>query len=184
VLSRDSVAQKVLREIKKDLPHFCGRRIAIAVSARVAEVLLGAEREALAELETEMGREVEVRAVPGMHQEQFEVIALDDGPPVAIALAWLGTGEPDPQPELTVGVVERPPIPEPVAAAAEPDDTEKPEEERRPAVAPLAPFAALALEAFSPLDLGSDSEGDETDETVDAAPNFRILPRPEQGEES
>lgn len=183
VLSRDSVAQKVLREIKKDLPHFCGRRIAIAVSARVAEVLLGAEREALAELETEMGREVEVRAVPGMHQEQFEVIALDDGPPVSIALAWLGTGEPDAQPELIAGVVERPPIPEPVAAA-EPEETEKPEEERRPAVAPLAPFAALALEAFSPLDLGSDSEGDEADETVDGAPNFRILPRPEQGEES
>jgi ribonuclease G len=183
VLSRDSVAQKVLREIKKDLPHFCGRRIAISVSARVAEVLLGAEREALAELEAEMGRQVEVRAVPSMHQEQFEVIALDGGPPVEIPLTWLGTGEPIPEPELIRGVVERPPIeematPAPLAAA------EDPEEKRSPAAAPMAPFAALALEAFSPLDLGSDSEADEPDETVDGAPNFRILPRPEQGEES
>ncbi len=158
VLSRDSVAQKVLREIKKDLPHFCGRRIAIAISPRVAEVLLGAEREALAELEAEMGREVEVRAVPGMHQEQFEVISLDAGPPVEIALEWLGTGEPPQEPELIAGVVER--APEPADAAAATTPAEESEEERRPGVAPFAPFAALALEAFSPLDLGSDSESE------------------------
>jgi hypothetical protein len=181
VLSRDSVAHKVLREIKKDLPHFCGRRIAIAISPRVAEVLLGAEREALAELEAEMGREVEVRAVPGMHQEQFEVISLDAGEPVEIALAWLGTGEPPQEPELIAGVVERPP--EPAAPPAQAEDVEIVDERRR-GVAPIAPFAALALEAFSPLDLGSDSDGDETDEAVDEAPDFPIMPRPEQGEES
>ena len=43
VLSEDSVAQKVLREIKKDLPRFCGRRIAVSVNRRVAEQLLGPE---------------------------------------------------------------------------------------------------------------------------------------------
>ena len=37
----------------------------------------------------ELGREIEVRARPGLHQEQFEVTALNDGPPVDIALRWL-----------------------------------------------------------------------------------------------
>jgi hypothetical protein len=130
-----------------------------------------------------MGREVEVRAVPGMHQEQFEVISLDSGPPVEIALDWLGTGEPPQEPELIAGVVER--HPEPAAPAEEPAEAAVDfDEERRPSAAPIAPFAALALEAFSPLDLGSDSETEETDETVDEAPDFPIMPRPDQGEES
>ncbi len=51
-----------------------------------------------------LGREVEVRAVPGMHQEHFEVIALDAGPPVGIALSWLGTEEPPPAPEPITAV--------------------------------------------------------------------------------
>jgi ribonuclease G len=153
VLSRASVSQKVLREIRKDLPRFCGRRVAIAVSPRVAEMLLGTEREALAELETELGRQLEVRAVPGMHQEHFEVIALDVGPPVGIALSWLGTEEPTP-------------VPEPVAEA------------------PISPFRADALEAFSPLDLDPEAPSADSDETVDVTPEFRIMPRPEQGEES
>ena len=41
MLSAESVAYKVLREIRKDLPRFCGRQIAVSVNARVAEMLLG-----------------------------------------------------------------------------------------------------------------------------------------------
>jgi ribonuclease G len=178
VLSRTSVAQKVLREITKDLPRFCGRRVAIAVSPRVAEVLLGAEREALAELEAELGRHVEVRAVPGMHQEQFELIALDAGPPVEITLSWLGTEEIAPAP--TVALAADPvPAPEPVAVDG------VTEEEQKPSVpAPMLPFSADALEDFSPLDLGPEVADAGTHQPVDEAPGFRILPRPEQGEES
>jgi ribonuclease G len=94
VLSRESVANKVLREIRKDLPRFSGRQIALSVNPQVAEVLLGPARKALAGLAAELGREIEIRARPGQHQEQFEVTALDAGPPVSLSLRWLGGGEP------------------------------------------------------------------------------------------
>jgi ribonuclease G len=89
VLSGESVAYKVLREIRKDLPRFCGRQIAVTVNSRVAEMLLGPARKALATLGEELGREIEIRARPMLHQEQFEVTALDAGPPVSISLSWL-----------------------------------------------------------------------------------------------
>jgi ribonuclease G len=89
VLSGESVAFKVLREIRTDLPRFCGRRIAITVHPHVAEQLLGAESKPLRSLSEELGREIEIRARPGIHQEQFEVIALDEGPPVELPLRWL-----------------------------------------------------------------------------------------------
>ncbi|MFQ5416416.1 MAG: hypothetical protein ACE5FL_05115, partial [Myxococcota bacterium] len=89
VLSSESVAYKVLREIRKDLPRFCGRQIAVTVNPEVAEVLLGAARRARADLTAELGREIEIRARPGLHQEQFEVKALDEGPPVSLELNWL-----------------------------------------------------------------------------------------------
>jgi ribonuclease G len=94
VLSRESVANKVLREVRKDLPRFSGRQIALSVSPQVAEVLLGPARKSLAALAEELGREIEVRARPGQHQEQFEVTALDAGPPVSLSLRWLGGAEP------------------------------------------------------------------------------------------
>jgi hypothetical protein len=90
VLSSKSMAYKILREIRKDLPRFCGRQIAISVNPRVAEVLLARAHKACAELGQELGREIEVRGQPGLHQEQFEVTALDSGPPVSIPLQWLG----------------------------------------------------------------------------------------------
>ena len=94
VLSRESVANKVLREIRKDLPRFSGRQIALSVNPQVAEVLLGPARKALAALAEELGREIEIRARPGQHQEQFEVTALDAGPPFSLSLRWLGGAEP------------------------------------------------------------------------------------------
>ena len=91
VLSEDSMAQKVLREIKKDLPRFCGRRVAVSVNRRVAEQLLGPERETLEALERELGREIEIHARGEMHQEQFEITALDEGAAVALDLPWLSS---------------------------------------------------------------------------------------------
>jgi hypothetical protein len=89
VLSEYSIAQKVLRKIKKDLPHFCGRRVAVSVNRRVAEQLLGPESATLEALERELGREIEIHARAGMHQEQFEITALEEGSAVALDLPWL-----------------------------------------------------------------------------------------------
>jgi len=90
VLSSESMAYKILREIRKDLPRFCGRQIAVSANPRVAEVLLARAHKACTELGKEFGCEIEVRGQPGLHQEQFEVTALDSGPPVSIPLQWLG----------------------------------------------------------------------------------------------
>ncbi len=90
VLSSESMVFKVLREIRKDLPRFSGRQIAVSVNPRVAELLLARAHKACAELGRELGREIEVRGKPGLHQEQFEVTALDSGPPVSVPLQWLG----------------------------------------------------------------------------------------------
>jgi ribonuclease G len=92
LLSSETVAYKVLREIRRDLPRFCGRKIALSVNRRVAERLLGPERTELHALERELGRELEIRARADLHQEQFELVALDEGPPVPLALAWLSGG--------------------------------------------------------------------------------------------
>jgi ribonuclease G len=177
VLSRESVAHKVLREIKKDLPRFGGRHVAIAVAPRVAELLLGAEREALAELARELGREIEVRAVPSMHQEQFEVIALDTGPPVPLVLPWLGQTEAEPAPAAeSLGASS------PLAPAADAEAESAPPAGR--------PRWSPAAETFSPLDDDEPADAEppalalQADEPVDAEPEFPILPRPERGEES
>jgi len=90
VLSEESVAHKVLREIQKDLPRFGGRKLAVTVSRRVAEQLLGPARPMLEALETRLGREVEVRARADLHQEQFEITALGEARPVAFEVSWLG----------------------------------------------------------------------------------------------
>jgi ribonuclease G len=89
ILSTETVGYKVLREIRTDLPRFCGRQVALTVSPHLAEQLLGPLAPALRGLSEELGRDIEVRAKPGMHQEQFEIIALDEGPSVEIPLEWL-----------------------------------------------------------------------------------------------
>ena len=89
VLSAESVAYKLLREIRKDLPRFCGRQIAVSVSPQVGEVLLGRARKAVASLGEELGRAIEIHTKTGQHQEQFEVTALDEGPPLKLEIAWL-----------------------------------------------------------------------------------------------
>ena len=93
VLSAETVAYKLLREIRKDLPRFGGRQIAVSVSPRVGEMLQGPARRALAALSEQLGREIEVRTRPGLHQEQFEIEALDEGRAMPIAVPWLESRE-------------------------------------------------------------------------------------------
>jgi ribonuclease G len=161
VLSRESVAYKVLRDVRTDLPRFGGRRIAISVHPRVAELLLGSEREALAELEIQLGRAIEVRAVPGLHQEQFELSALDQGPPVALHMPWLGLGESEGPAEALFESASFDDAPDGGAAAPAPADAT-----RAGAIVRLESWPEAAGEA------------------VDEAPESRILPRPPQGEET
>jgi ribonuclease G len=95
VLSHESVAFRVLREIRKHMRTLRGRPIAIAVHPRVAEELLSRSKDPLAKLGEELGAEVEIRARPGLHQEQFELMALESGPPLELDLPWLRDVHPD-----------------------------------------------------------------------------------------
>lgn len=95
VLSRESVAFRVLREIRKHLPKLRDRAIAVAVNPHVAEELLLRCKQQLADLGEAIGKEIEIRARPGIHQEQFELSFLESGPPAEIELSWLNDTHPD-----------------------------------------------------------------------------------------
>jgi ribonuclease G len=166
VLSSESVAYKVLREIRKDLPRFCGRQIAVTVNPQVAEVLLGRAQRAQTDLSRELGREIEIRARPGLHQEQFEVVALDEGPPVSLSLRWLEGRKPEREAEAPPrseaaeeGAEDSPPQGEAAeddaveaAEPSEPDSGEAPAEAEERLAAIAAPAAdMLDAEAGSPI---------------------------------
>ena len=89
VLSPESMGFRIMREVRRDLPLFCGRKIAVAVNSKVAAELLGEQSDALTALSEELGCEIEVHGRPGMYQEQFEIVPLDEGPPIELQLAWL-----------------------------------------------------------------------------------------------
>ena len=107
VLSRESVGFRVLREIRKHLPKLRGRALAIAVNPHVAEELLGGSKEALGLLGEEIGHDIEVRARPGIHQEQYELSLLDTGPPAELDLSWLNDTHPDARGESEAGTTKR-----------------------------------------------------------------------------
>ena len=93
VLSAETVAYKLLREIRKDLPRFGGRQIQVSVNPRVAEMFEGPAHRALQALSTQLGREISIQSRTGLHQEQFEVMATDAGPAVKIPIRWLESRE-------------------------------------------------------------------------------------------
>ena len=104
VLSGESVAHKVLREVRKDLPRLRGRRAVVSVGRRVAELLLGPMRADLAAVERDLGRELEIRIRPDLHQEQFEVSSEEPGAaPVGFVPSWLGGGATAPESALPLG---------------------------------------------------------------------------------
>ena len=170
VLSDESVAHKVLRTIKKDLPRFCGRHVAVAVSRRVAELLLGPEKGTLQALEARVGREIEVRARADLHQEQFEITALDKGEPLSLDVPWLtgarekepGVAEPEAALPAPQGVTEPPPDETPTG---DPPLAELPPS---PAHADQEPLLEMAGPTAAPVDAPGESP---------------ILPRSQEREE-
>jgi hypothetical protein len=103
-------------------------------------VLLARAHKACAELGRELGREIEVRGQHGLHQEQFEVTALDSGPPVSVPLQWLGF-PPEPGDETASTAELQLEAAEPSSAAA-PDTT--------------GPADAAAPDITGPADAASD----------------------------
>ncbi len=196
ILSSESVAYKVLREIRKDLPRFCGREIAVAVNGQVAEMLLGPARSALRALSADLGREIEVRARPGLHREQFEVSALDAGPPVSLSLTWLkppkdkdsGPGEQEAEaeesagtapPQKIVALEPAEPVEPPDEGTATADEPDEPPDEGTATANepdPEKPEAEIEGEPEPPLAAAAP-------QPVDAEAESPILPRSQTPEE-
>ncbi len=95
VLSRESVAFRAIREIRKHLPKLRGRKVAVSVNPHVAAELLAGSKPAMAQLSEDIGHDIEVRARPGMHQEQYELTVLEAGPPTEFEICWLNDVHPD-----------------------------------------------------------------------------------------
>jgi len=152
------VGFRVLREIRKVAPRFAGQRIEVTVQRRVAEQLLGPGRESLRALETELGREIEIRVRPDIHQEQFEIRAVGPGGRVTLELPWLD------------GVAAAPPEPrEPVEEALAPRfEAVGEDESAEPEFGPAGIPVGGGLVAAQPVD-GEDE--------------FPILPDSEEREE-
>jgi len=208
VLSAESVGYKVLREVRKDLLRFCGRRIAVTVHPQVAELLLGPARKSVAALGEALGREIEVRARPGQHQEQFEVSALEDGPPVVLGFPWLQDrvkpepetpAEPqtpvepesaaEPQTPLEPESAAEPQTPvEPESAAepqtpVEPESTAGDEPEPESAPLPLEADAGRRAPLFEPSPKTLAFARDPDPELLDGAAEKPIIPRSAEPEE-
>jgi ribonuclease G len=197
VLSEDSVAQKVLREIKKDLPRFCGHRVAVSVNRRVAEQLLGPEKETLEALERELGREIEIHARGEMHQEQFEITALDEGAAVALDLPWLSSkpaAEEQPADakeaeETQAALAEETPI-EPPVSDAEPTSPQDQPAEPASSEAPSAEVGAAAETPPGPLEPAGTSPAEPEPALVTPLPSLDepvkspIMQRSQEREES
>jgi hypothetical protein len=119
------------------------------VNPQVAEVLLGPAHQAQIELSQELGREIEIRARPGLHQEQFEVVALDEGPPVSLSLRWLEDRKPE----------------EEAAAPPSPET----DEEGAETAAPIAEVAET-IEAAPAMEVAGVMEAAPATEVAEAAP--------------
>ena len=212
VLSVRSVTYRILRALRGDLSRLSGRQVALSVAPAVAELLLGEEKESLAALETELGRSIELRAVPGMHHERFEVQALDAGPPVAVNLSWLEApdGEAPPEPdeeevEASEEGAEETPAAEAPEAGPEPEAApeaaaEAAETAETPAESPASEGAAEPAEAAAePAEAAAEpAEAEEAppeppsgpalaraeEAPLDEAPESRILRGSQQSGES
>ena len=133
-------------------------------------MLQGPARRALAALSESLGCEIEVRTRPGLHQEQFEVEALDSGGSVKIPVPWLESRE-----ERAAAEAAR------RAAAAQARAAE--EEARRAAEARMAePAAAEPVSAEPAADAPAAEEPDAP--PVDEGGEASILPRLQNSEDS
>jgi hypothetical protein len=140
-------------------------------------MLLGPARKALSELGEELGREIEVRARPGLHQDQFEVTALDEGPPVTIPLRWLEERKPD-KDENDEEELLATPAAEAAAATVESETEVAPESE---AASPVeaesdSATAAESIESAEPESAATEAAEDDAVDDTAVAIEVEVVP--------
>lgn len=74
VKSKTTVCHEIFRELRREMLDIRGTKVLLTVHPQVADLLYDEERRGLEELEKKFKKRVTVRAKPGFHQEQFEIV--------------------------------------------------------------------------------------------------------------
>ena len=74
VKSKTTVCHEIFRGVRREMLDIRGTKVLLTVNPQVADLLYDEERRGLEELEKKYKKRVTVRAKPGFHQEQFEIV--------------------------------------------------------------------------------------------------------------
>ncbi|MDY0301873.1 MAG: Rne/Rng family ribonuclease [Trichlorobacter sp.] len=74
VKSKTTICHEIFREVRREMLDIRGTKVLLTVNPQIADLLYDEERRGLEELEKKYRKHITVRAKPGFHQEQFEVI--------------------------------------------------------------------------------------------------------------
>ncbi len=74
IKSKTTVCQEIFRELRREMLDVHGSKVILTVHPQVADLLYDEERRGLEDLEKRFKKRITVRAKPGFHQEQFEVL--------------------------------------------------------------------------------------------------------------
>jgi ribonuclease G len=74
VKSKTTICHEIFRELRREMLDIRGTKALLTVHPQVADLLYDEERRGLEELEKKFKKRVTVRAKPGFHQEQFEIV--------------------------------------------------------------------------------------------------------------
>jgi ribonuclease G len=74
VKSKITVCHEIFRELRREMLDIRGAKVMLTVHPQVADLLYDEERRGLEELEKKFKKRITVRAKPGFHQEQFEIV--------------------------------------------------------------------------------------------------------------
>ena len=74
IKSKTTVCHEIFRELRREMLNSYGNKAVVSVNPQVADLLYDEERRSLEELEKRFKKRITVRAKPGFHQEQFEIV--------------------------------------------------------------------------------------------------------------
>ncbi len=74
IKSKTTVCHEIFRELRREMLDIRGSKAMVSVHPLVADLLYDEERRGLEELEKRFKKRITVRAKPGFHQEQFEIV--------------------------------------------------------------------------------------------------------------
>lgn len=74
IKSKITICHEIFRELRREMLDIRGAKATVTVNPQVADLLYDEERRGLEELEKRFKKRITVRAKPGFHQEQFEIL--------------------------------------------------------------------------------------------------------------